>query len=432
MKIEKTEKAKTKKSTPDEARSGDQAVETYLAPPPPSKGSIVSIDCHPDTFTAAQFRGTTPHDAEHLCTKGDMTLVQLLAWAEGEFDSEDLFLMEAGSNSFELCRHLRELGLRAAVLESAHVGKHAKIYADNDKIAAARIAKVYLAGGAPCVWIPDELTRSRRELLHAYRRAAQSTTETTNSLKGYLNQMTVRPGSRNLSLQKTRDWIFAQREWGETQRVVLDDHFKQIDLAAERRKTLQRYIAREVASNPQMMGLMSLLGIGLINAFALIATIGEIGRFQTPRKLVAYLGLNPGQRDSGTGKRIKVGVGRRGRKDMRTLLVQGAQAVLRNARSGASDLGKWGWKLFARKGSRNIAVAAVARKLAIQVWHLLSGNRPSQLEPTHSRGLKLKKMAVQLGKKLRTEMGLPATIDQCVEHFNEQIERARATNVAAK
>ncbi|MES2570179.1 MAG: hypothetical protein V4710_09015 [Verrucomicrobiota bacterium] len=50
---------------------------------------------------------------------------------------------------------------------------------------------------------------------------------------------------------------------------------------------------------------------------------------------------------------------------MRNLLMQAAQAVLRVGRN--TTLGKWGWKLFARKGARNIAVAAVARKLVVQV-----------------------------------------------------------------
>jgi hypothetical protein len=60
-------------------------------------------------------------------------------------------VLEAGSNSFEVCSRLHALGLRAVVLESSHVGKHAKSYADNDKMAAARIALVYLSGNALCV-----------------------------------------------------------------------------------------------------------------------------------------------------------------------------------------------------------------------------------------------------------------------------------------
>jgi transposase len=142
--------------------------EIYTAPPPPEKGRVIGLDCHPDTYTAAVFQGQTPHNARKLTTRENLTLEKLLNWATTEFNREDLFLMEAGTNSFEIHRRLLAKGLRAVVLESAHVGKHAKSYADNDKMAAARIALVYLSGNAPCVWVPDMLSCERRELLHAY------------------------------------------------------------------------------------------------------------------------------------------------------------------------------------------------------------------------------------------------------------------------
>ena len=133
--------------------------------------------------------------------------------------------------------------------------------------------------------------------------------------------------------------------------------------------------------------------------------------FAVAEKLVAYIGLNPGQRISGRGKNIKLGVGKRGRGDMRRLLIQGAHAVLRTGKN--TPLGKWAWKLFARKGQRNIAVTAVARKLLVQVWHLLSGNPPEALEPSKSLTLKFNKLAVMLGKDLRTLLSLPSSVDAC-------------------
>ena len=89
------------------------------------------------------------------------------------------------------------------------------------------------------------------------------------------------------------------------------------------------------------------------------------------------------------------------------------------------ELGKWGWRLFARKGQRNIAVGAVARKLATQAWHLLSGNKPELLEPTKSRQTKLTKLTVMLGKALRTEMQLPPTISDCIAYFDNQILKSK-------
>jgi transposase len=399
-------------------------VETYLAPPPPSQGKIIGLDCHPDTFTAAVFVGQTPHDARKVGSRENLSLQALLHWAAKEFGPQDLFLLEAGSNSFEVCTKLHTLGLRAVVLESCHVGKHAKTYADNDKMAAARITLVYLAGNAPCVWVPDEQSRQRRELLHAYNKAVADHTAATNSLRAYLSGNTIRPARRNLELESTRQWILKQRDWSTMQRDILAEHFGDLDACKERRKRLYRLIAAEMSAEPMMLRCMNLLGVGLISAFALLAVIGDVRRFERPEKLVAYIGLNPGQRQSGTGKNIKLGVGKRGRGDLRHLLIQGAQAVLRMGRN--TLLGQWGWKLFARKGSRNVAVAAVARKLLVQVWHMLSGNPPTMWETRKCFTLKLHKLALALGAPLRRHLRLGDTLRACIQTL-----RSRALQAAS-
>ena len=85
----------------------------------------------------------------------------------------------------------------------------------------------------------------------------------------------------------------------------------------------------------------------------------------------------------------------------------------------ATALGQWGWKLFARKGNRNVAVAAVARKLLVQVWHMLSGNPPTALETDKSFTLKLHKLAVVLGAPLRRELRLGDTLPACIQHASK-------------
>lgn len=416
--MKKQQEEQKNQKPPAEMRT--ERYETYLAPPPPKKGRIVGLDCHPDTFTAAVFRGSIPSDAVKLSNHPDMSLKKLLNWAAKEFTKNDLFLMEAGSNSFEVYRRLLDLGLRAVVMESAYVGKQAKTYADNDKMAAARIVQVYLQGKVPCVWIPDAVTCERRELLHAYTKAVADHTAASNALKGYLNQYAVRLSSRQQpEAPKTQVWIEQQRDWTPLQRELLTDHLGNLRAQAARRKSLLRLIGQQICAEPLMLRCMKLLGIGQINAFALLAIIGDIRRFENPRKLVAYIGLNPGQLISGNGKLIKIGIGKRGRGDMRHLLIQGAHAVLRMGRE--TPLGKWGWKLFARKGNRNVAVAAVARKLLVQVWYLLAGHPPEALETDKSLTIKLNKLAVTLGKELRVQLMLPASLTDCVNHLREQI-----------
>ena len=395
------------------------AVETYLAPAPPSKGKTIGLDCHPDTFTAAIFIGQTPHDAQKIGSRENLSMETLLKWASGELTPQDIILVEAGSNSFEVAKRLGNLGLRVCVLESCHVGKHAKTYADNDKMAAARIALVYLAGNAPCVWVPDEQSRERRELLHAYRKAVSEHTAATNAIKAYLNGHGIRLGKHSLEEKATAQWILNQREWSSLQNQILEEHLGDIVESKERRKRLYRMIAEQMADDAMMMRCMKVLGVGIVSAFALLAVIGDISRFHSPEKLVAYIGLNPGQRQSGKGKDIRLGVGKRGRGDIRHLLIQGAQAVLRMGRH--TTLGQWGWKLFARKGNRNVAVAAVARKLLVQVWHMLQGNPPTALETDKSLRLKLQKLSVLLGKSLRTKLGLPQKNTLCIQELLRRI-----------
>ena len=139
--------------------------------------------------------------------------------------------------------------------------------------------------------------------------------------------------------------------------------------AEEQRKHWRSLIAQEVMSDPLLLSIVRLCGVRELVAFALGAIIGDIKRFASPSKLVKYVGLDPALDESGEGK-WEGGVGRHGRKDLRSLLIQAAQAIYRTKDAVA----KWGRKLFARKGSRNLAVAAIARKLTVAVWYLMRGH----------------------------------------------------------
>ena len=263
----------------------------------------------------------------------------------------------------------------------------------------------------------------RCALLHYYQMTVARTTEATNRLKGYLNQSTIRLNKRSLKNLNTQTWVIKQREWSQAQSLLLKELFLEVAHTAEKRQQAHRMVCIEVSENDTMLALMNLLEIGIINAFALAAIIGDIRRFPDSKKLVAYLGLNPGQRDSGTHKRVKVGVGRHGRRDIRALLTQAAQSLLISSRD--CPLAKWGWKLFARKGHRNIAVSTVARKLVVQAWHLLNGNAPTLLEANKKLTLKLTKLASKIGKEGREKLQLPETIALCVEHYDQRLQKLK-------
>ena len=123
---------------------------------------VIGFDSHPDTFTAALITGLTPAAAVVEKTFNKVPLGQLDRWATKHTTAQDLFVLEASGNSFQVVRSLAAIGRRALVLESCQIGKLKEAHANNDRISAVRIGKAYLAGTAKEVWVPDAKTQERR------------------------------------------------------------------------------------------------------------------------------------------------------------------------------------------------------------------------------------------------------------------------------
>ena len=115
--------------------------------------------------------------------------------------------------------------------------------------------------------------------------------------------------------------------------------------------------------------LISIPGIGVMNATALIAAIGTGEAFGRGRDLAAWLGLVPRQITTGGRPRL-VGISKRGSKYLRKLLIHGARSVLPNLLTSATPLGRWLRGLMAR-AHKNTAVVALANKLARIAWAVL-------------------------------------------------------------
>lgn len=176
----------------------------------------------------------------------------------------------------------------------------------------------------------------------------------------------------------------------------------ELQTAEARRRRLVAAMAQEVAADRALLQLMRLLGVRHIIAFAIAAVVGDITRFANPKKLVAYLGLTPSVEDSGETIRGRGAMVSYGRSDLRALLIQSAQNALQQKNS---PLHVWGWKLCLRKSNKNIAVAAVARKLTVSIWYLLRGLFAPLKAIDATLQVKLSKLATAIGVKTIRHLG---------------------------
>ncbi len=130
---------------------------------------------------------------------------------------------------------------------------------------------------------------------------------------------------------------------------------------------IDRALAPLVLASPDMRRLLTLPGVSATTAATLVGVIGDIARFPTPGQLVAYLGLDPRVSQSGNDPAHHGRISKQGASEARHVLVEAAWVATRTA----GPLRAFAQRLAARRGW-NIAIVAVARKLTVIAWHMLT------------------------------------------------------------
>lgn len=168
----------------------------------------------------------------------------------------------------------------------------------------------------------------------------------------------------------------AENELSYMFRELLLDLFNELVHLETRIKTLEIKLESLCTNNEDCQRLLTIPGVGLLTATALVAAIGDINAFKSGRELAAWLGLVPRQHSTG-GKPTLLGISKRGDTYLRTLLIHGGRTVVRVAEKHQDKRSKWVKQLDDRRG-KNISAVAVANKNARVAWALLSNQTTYQ------------------------------------------------------
>lgn len=323
---------------------------------------IIGIDIH-RTFGELVFweNGRLRHGG-----RVDMTRTALEGLGK-TLSATDEVVIEATGNCMAVSRVLSPFVQRVVIANPLQVKAIAHAHVKTDKIDAGTLASLYAAGYLPEIWTPDAATERMRRLVARRYQIVRHRTRIKNEVHSILHAHLIpKCPHADLFNGRGRDWLKRQPV-PEDERIAIERHVRELDRLREDLVILDRQIAEGTMDNQAVKRLLTITGVNLTVATGLMAAIGDIARFRSPQKLVSYFGLNPRVHQSGLGAAHHGRISKIGRSHARAMLVEAAWA----AAKAPGPLHAFFVRVRARRGHQ-VAAVAVARKLAVLCWHMLT------------------------------------------------------------
>jgi transposase len=381
----------------------------------------IGIDAHRDFCEIAIAEDGVVRQAGRVAT--EPAALELFAQS---LAPNDQVVLEATSNALAIARIIRPHVARV-VLANPHSVRETSRRAKTDKIDARVLAQLLAVGFLGEVWTPDETARARRRMISRRCGLVRERTRQKNQVHAVLQRNLVgRQPMSDLFGVKGRAWLAEQLvELPLDEGLTVDAALRQIDFIDGEIAQIDKLLAGDALGEPDALRLMSLPGFGHVTAVALLGVIGDVRRFPTPRHLVGYLGLDPRVRQSGSEPAKHGRISKQGPGEVRGLLVEASWHAARTA----GPLRAFHQRIAARRGA-NIATVAVARKLAIIAWHLLTrGESYAFMRPAlYAEKIRRLELAAgaqrQRGKKLATRAFPPKAVKQAEQRRASEQEAA--------
>jgi transposase len=280
---------------------------------------------------------------------------------------DDQVALEATGPALQIKRLIEPHVGRVVIANPRKLRAIAEAKVKTDKVDARTLCELLAAGFLPEVFGPDDETRALRRRL--FRRAAliRQRTRAKNELHAVLSRnLKGRPPVTDVFGVRGREWL-SGLELPADERETVAGCLRQVDFLDREVKEVERVLARSALGSDEIRRLISVPGVNLVSAATFWAVVGDVGRFETPGKLVSYVGLDPRVRQSGEAPARHGQISKQGSPAARHMLCEAAWIVVRTP----GPLRAFYQRLRARRGAQ-IALVATARKLCVLFWHLLT------------------------------------------------------------
>jgi transposase len=335
----------------------------------------------------------------------------------------DRVALEVTGSSREIVRLLEPHVKKIVVVSPGDTGI-SQARAKTDRLDARTLAKLLWTGELEAVWMPPEWIARMRRRLSRRQQLVKTRSRAKNEIHAVLmRQLKGRPPVSDLFGVKGLKWLRGLElptEEDETVTACLR-HIEFLDQEIEQ---VERLIAKAALDSPQIRRLMTVPGVNVICAAVFLAAVGDIKRFKGSRQVVAYIGLDPRVYQSGSGPARGGRISKKGSPQARWALVEAARSVAQQP----GPLHAFYERLRARKG-HNSAIVAVARKLAVLFYCMLTREEDYAHQQPSLTAQKLRRLEVKAGDPTRpgTPTGVWATRERMRQAEKQLAQQAEAS-----
>jgi transposase len=368
---------------------------------------FIGLDIHKEYFVAVGVN----EQREIVFGPQKVSVYQLETWAQKHLTLQDAVVLEMSTNTYLFHDVIQPHVSSVIAVHPPHVGLVTNVPVKTDKKAALALAQLHAAGLLEGVWIPPHKVRDLRALIAQRDKMVRLSTIAKNRLHAMLQ--------RNHLILPEKPFADEQRTWWESQSLSAIELLRvrsdldTLKFAREQLENIEDYLKKESAQNEQMPLLIQLPGVAWLTAITILAAIGDISRFENAKKLVGYAGLGSRVHDSGkthTNGRIT----KTGRRDLRRAMVNAANHAVEYHPHWKKELARMEPHL-----GRSKAIVAVARKLLVAVWHVLTKDQADRFAEPRDVGRSFIAHAYKVGvKNLPQVQSAPGFVREQLDRLN--------------
>jgi transposase len=341
----------------------------------------VGLDVHKDSITAAVFRGRGPEPLRVDRIPNEPKRIRRY-FERLQRDGEARVCYEASGAGYVLQRMLLEWGIPCELAAPSLIPRRPGEHRKTDRRDAIKIARDFRDDRLVLIHIPTEEEERVRDLVRCRETFQRETLKSRHYILKFLRR-------RGFIYREGTHWTTRHMNWirqvlkpgqlAEEDRVVLGEYLALLEYKLQRRDDLDRRI-EALALTPRYKPVVDRIccfrGFKTQAAMVIATELGDLRRFESPRQLMAYLGLVPSEHSSGDRRRLGA-ITKAGNTRVRHVLVQAAWHYRKRPAVGPS--------LRRRQQDQDPAVIAHAWKCQhrlYKVFHRLAAKKPKQVAAT--------------------------------------------------